>query len=91
MKNLAKITINGRVQGVWFRAFTRDKARMLKLKGWVRNQPDGTVYTEVIGDRSVIDTFIQELYQGSELSHVDNVDVKWESFDDCFSGFEIRY
>ena len=40
----AKIRVNGKVQGVWFRAFTRDRATELGLTGWVQNETDCSVY-----------------------------------------------
>jgi acylphosphatase len=44
-----QITVSGKVQGVWFRKSTQDKARELGLRGFVRNQPDGSVYIEASG------------------------------------------
>ncbi len=88
---LAKITVKGRVHGVWFRAFTRDVARELKLNGWVKNQPDGTVYAEVMGRESQIEKLINQLTEGPELSQVDNVSVKWEKSEHLEKGFHIQY
>ncbi|MFB3133999.1 MAG: acylphosphatase, partial [Rhodothermales bacterium] len=45
----------GRVQGVYFRAFTRNQARRLGLHGWVRNDDDGSVYLEAEGPRAILD------------------------------------
>ncbi len=89
--SLAKITVKGRVQGVWFRAFTREKARALKISGWVKNQRDGTVYAEATGDRPDLDQLIQYLYQGPESSHVEDIEVVWGTTDQRYSGFEVRY
>ncbi|MBC8215923.1 MAG: acylphosphatase [Candidatus Marinimicrobia bacterium] len=88
---LAKITVKGRVHGVWFRAFTRNIARELKLNGWVKNQSDGTVYTEVTGSRPQIGKLIHYLTVGPELSQVDDVSVKWEKPDHLEKGFYIQY
>ncbi len=88
---VAKITIAGRVQGVWFRAFTRDQARRIGLRGWVKNRLDGSVYTEVTGEQSDIEKFILQLSNGPELSRVEDVSVEWESSDQTFDKFEIRY
>jgi acylphosphatase len=67
--------ISGRVQGVGFRFFTKQKARSLKLSGWVRNRLDGRVELEVIGKPEAIDKLISWLYQGSPLSWVDNIEI----------------
>ena len=45
-----KATVSGKVQGVWFRDFTRKEATNLNVVGWVKNMPDGTVYLEAEGE-----------------------------------------
>ncbi|MBL4736088.1 MAG: acylphosphatase, partial [Flavobacteriales bacterium] len=54
-----KIRIEGKVQGVWFRASTRDEAGRLGLRGFVRNEPDGSVYAEVEGEENEINEFVK--------------------------------
>jgi acylphosphatase len=49
-KKRAHVIVEGRVQGVFFRAYTSDEAKKLGLTGWVRNRPDGTVEALVEGD-----------------------------------------
>jgi len=75
-KLLYKIEVKGRVQGVWFRKYTYQKALDLGLKGFVRNEQDNSVYVEVIGDLPRLDKFVKWLYQGSPLSKVNSVDYK---------------
>lgn len=67
--------ISGRVQGVGFRFFTKQKALSLKLSGWVRNRLDGRVELEAVGEPEAIDKLINWLYKGSPLSRVDNIEV----------------
>ena len=55
MKKRVNIIVYGRVQGVWYRAYTRDKAIELGLKGWVRNNPDGTVEIEELFEARYFD------------------------------------
>jgi acylphosphatase len=74
----ARIVVRGRVQGVFFRAETRDRARSLDLAGWVRNNPDGTVEAVFEGDRDRIDSMLTWCRRGPALAQVDAVDVEWE-------------
>ena len=84
-----QIKVTGRVQGVFFRASTRDKAVELGLYGFVRNEPDGSVYMEVQGDRK------NELVAwvkagGPPLGRVDEMTME-EGEDMDFSTFEVRH
>jgi acylphosphatase len=86
-----RIRIEGRVQGVWFRASTRRIARELALTGWVRNEPDGTVLAEATGPSGNIEKFIDWCHHGPELAKVrevtvEEIDVSARGFND----FEIR-
>ena len=83
--------ISGRVQGVWFRAFTRDSAQALGITGWVRNLPDGRVETVAEGDDKAIQAFVDALWQGPPMAQVTNVEIDEETVTHEFSGFEIRY
>ena len=74
----ARVVVRGRVQGVFFRAETRDRARSLDLAGWVRNNPDGTVEAVFEGDRDRIDSILAWCRRGPALARVDGVDVEWE-------------
>ena len=87
----AKIRIKGKVQDVWFRAFTREKATELGVTGWVQNETDGAVYLEANGEKSKLDLFIDKLKQGSERSVVDDVEVEWAPAGDNWTHFDIRY
>jgi len=69
------VVVDGRVQGVWFRAWTRQEANKLGLRGWVRNRRDGTVEAVLCGENSVVDDMVQRLHVGSPASRVDNVTV----------------
>lgn len=71
-----KIIIEGKVQGVWFRVSTRDEAIRIGLKGFVRNERDGSVYTEVEGEEQVLNDFVRWCHIGSEQSDVQKVSVK---------------
>lgn len=65
------ITVSGKVQGVWFRKYTQQKAKDLKLLGVVKNQSDGSVYIEAVGNKKTLYDFIDWLKtEGSPLSQV---------------------
>ena len=70
-----QIVIRGKVQGVWFRVSTRNKAQALGVLGIVKNQADGSVYIEAEGDEMILTNFIAWCYEGSEFSRVDSVDI----------------
>jgi acylphosphatase len=73
-----RAVIRGRVQGVFFRAETRDRARSLGLSGWVRNVPDGSVEAVFEGERERIESILDWCRRGPGLAEVDDVDVEWE-------------
>jgi acylphosphatase len=70
--------VHGRVQGVFFRDYTRRKARELGVAGWVRNLPQGTVETVVEGEPDKVAAMVDWLHEGSPLSAVSSVDVSEE-------------
>jgi acylphosphatase len=80
-----QIQVNGKVQGVWFRASTQRKANELNIKGIVKNLPNGDVYIEAEGEESALEDFVKWCHQGSDHSRVDNVtvsEIKEKSFED---------
>lgn len=85
----AHIIVSGRVQGVGFRAFVQFQATHSGLDGWVRNCTDGTVETEVEGDRGVIDVFLEQIRKGPALSRVDTVQVDWKEANRQTKGFLV--
>ena len=50
--------ITGKVQGVWFRAYSRDSALSLNIDGWVKNDPDGSVFGKAVGSEKNMEKFI---------------------------------
>ena len=85
------IIVEGRVQGVYFRSFTRDQAVKLDLTGWVRNRPDGSVEALVEGDKASVEKMEQWFYQGSPHSRVDMVHTTEEPPVGDNTSFEIQY
>jgi acylphosphatase len=74
----ARVVVRGRVQGVFFRAETRDRARSLGLAGWVRNNADGTVEAVFEGDRERVESMVEWCGRGPSHASVDDVEIGWE-------------
>lgn len=86
----AEITVHGLVQGVGFRYFVFRKATALGLKGFVKNQYDGTVLTVVEGEKHLIESLFNDLKIGPMHADVRDIKISWQSFVGEFSNFEIR-
>lgn len=85
-----RAVVTGRVQGVCFRAHTRDYARANGLLGYVRNCADGTVEVEATGEPSVLDEFLQWLHHGPPSARVSKVDTTWLADGKPFNDFSVR-
>ncbi len=83
--------IHGRVQGVNFRSTTQREAQRLKLGGWVRNNPDGTVEVVAEGSRDLLEAFEGFLHNGPLAADVESVDLSWHEGTGKFDYFSIKY
>lgn len=72
MKNIA-FKVEGKVQGVYFRASTKEKAQSLDIKGFVRNESDGSVYGEAQGSEKAMEEFINWLHKGPSNANVESL------------------
>jgi len=86
-----RVRIDGRVQGVCFRAATRSRALELGLGGWVRNLRDGRVEALFEGPADGVDEMLLWCRKGPPLASVSSVEVLEEPPGDPGRGFEIRY
>jgi acylphosphatase len=84
------LRIEGRVQGVYFRASTVAQARKLGVTGWVMNCSDGSVEAVAEGRNNEIEELIAWCRQGPPGAHVTLVDVRYENARDEFRGFSIK-
>lgn len=75
MKTLS-IIVTGKVQGVWYRQGTREKAISLGITGVVRNEPDGSVFIVATGTDAQLEDFISWCRQGPPRAQVNNLEVK---------------
>jgi len=68
-----RVRIEGKVQGVWFRAWTAEEAMARGLRGWVRNRRDGSVEAQFAGPADSIDDMIAACRRGPPLARVDGI------------------
>jgi acylphosphatase len=85
------VVIEGRVQGVFFRASTRDEARARGLNGWARNLPDGRVEAVFEGDKRVVENMLAWCHKGPPHAYVDRVEVEWQAHLGDLMDFRIVY
>ena len=85
----ATVVVRGSVQGVFFRAETRDRARSLGLAGWVRNARDGTVEAAFEGEGERVESMVDWCRRGPAGAEVDDVEVAWVE-PEGEEGFSIR-
>ncbi|WP_417831543.1 acylphosphatase [Terasakiella sp.] len=69
------LKITGRVQGVWYRAWTRETALTLEIDGWVRNRMDGSVEALIHGEEDKLTKLIELCRKGPPAAKVDDVIV----------------
>lgn len=91
MKKRILAIVSGRVQGVLFRYFTREKAKELGLVGTVRNLSDGTVEVIAEGDEGSLKELVKWLWKGPVLAKVKKVEVIWADAMEEFEDFKIIY
>jgi len=86
----AEIIVEGRVQGVFYRAFTEAAANELGLSGYCRNLDDGSVLVKAEGDRTLIEKLIRKLWVGPPPAHVVDIRVHWGPWEGTHHGFKTR-
>ena len=85
----ARVFVSGRVQGVYYRANTREAATERGVDGWVRNLADGRVEAVFEGPERAVEDLIEWCHGGSPAARVDDVEVKYEE-PEGERGFDIR-
>jgi acylphosphatase len=84
-----KVHVTGRVQGVFFRAWTVEQAERLQVNGWVRNCPDNSVEAHLEGEDGAVNWLIDLIGDGPPSARVANVRVTEAAFEGL-TGFEVR-
>ncbi|WFP48874.1 acylphosphatase [Methylomonas sp. EFPC3] len=90
MTDCVHIIVKGRVQGVYFRAYTQKQAVKLNLSGFVRNLADGSVEIVASGHSEELQKLVAWCHRGPLLAKVGEVTVTPHHSDEHFAGFEIR-
>ena len=85
-----KILIKGKVQGVWFRASTKQQAEILGIVGWVRNTKEGAVEGVFQGAKEKVDDLIHWCHQGPSFAQVTEVIVESYQGNEQYTSFNIR-
>jgi len=76
----AHIFVSGRVQGVFFRAETQERAQQLGLTGWVKNLADGRVEAVFEGDRARVEEMLEWAKKGPSGAIVNDFQLLWEEY-----------
>ncbi|MGM0597794.1 MAG: acylphosphatase [Myxococcota bacterium] len=86
-----KLTIKGRVQGVFFRSSTRETAQTLGLKGWVRNLANGDVEITAQGQKESLQKLYEWAQIGPPAARVDKIEKKFKPPTEHFKNFKVKY
>ncbi len=85
-----RVGIEGRVQGVWYRAWTVERAAALGLRGWVRNRRDGSVEALLSGPPAAVAEMLRAFWQGPPAASVTTVTSRPAPGDEVPGGFTQR-
>lgn len=89
-KRSVKINVKGRVQGVGFRYSTQRQAERLGVKGWVRNERDGTVTVVAEGPKPAVDAMVRWLQEGPGFAKVADMDLREYPYEGRYSSFTVE-
>jgi len=93
MPELAHLTaiVHGKVQGVYYRAFASRVAKLLSLKGYVKNVANGDVEVEAEGEKGLLEELLHRLKAGPDGAVVEKIDVTWPEYTGKYRAFDVRY
>ena len=89
VKKAVKLTVQGTVQGVFFRNFVKDHADKLKLRGFIRNLESGDIEVIAEGEKENLQSFAELLKKGPEHSQIRNVKFEEKKWSGDFQDFKI--
>jgi acylphosphatase len=87
MEVCVRCVVSGRVQGVWFRASTREQAERLGIRGYANNRPDGRVEVLACGEQAAVDRLRDWLWQGPPNAYVTDVRCDTVAAPKALTGF----
>ena len=85
-----RVRVRGRVQGVFFRAETAERARSLDVGGWISNEPDGSVKAVFEGERGKLESLVAWCERGPRGASIEAVEAEWQEPRRDVSGFTVR-
>ncbi len=92
MKTRVRILVSGKVQGVFFRKSTKNKAQELDITGWVRNLDDGRVEAVFEGEKEKVEKMVEWARKGPDYAEIKDIKITPEEYTGEFSGFTVlRY
>jgi acylphosphatase len=89
MKMSYRITVSGKVQNVGFRYYTAVTAQEFNIDGFVKNEPDGSVYIEAEGEKDALETFLHWCRRGPQWARVDRFDIQEQPLMN-YKGFRVK-
>jgi acylphosphatase len=89
MKKSYRMTVYGKVQNVGFRFYTARTAEEFNITGFVRNEPDGSVYIEAEGEKDALETFITWCHRGPQWARIDQFDIQEQPLMN-YKGFQVK-
>ncbi len=81
--------IEGKVQGVFYRVWSKNVAKDLNIKGWIKNLDDGRVEAMLEGRREDVEELIERMKHGPDMAKVDKINTKILESSEDFEGFAI--
>lgn len=91
MKTRIHVFVSGRVQGVFFRSAAKHYADRYKVKGWIRNLPDGKVEAVFEGEKKDVEKMIEFCKHGPTSARVTTLNVTSEKYTGEFDSFKMKY
>lgn len=88
-KARAHLIVEGVVQGVFFRANTKEQADRKGVYGWAKNRPDGTVEAVLEGEEESVKKLIEWCHHGPPGAVVKNVNIEWQVYEGKFKNFTV--
>ncbi|MDE0088630.1 MAG: acylphosphatase [Candidatus Poribacteria bacterium] len=84
------VLISGKVQGVFFRNFTKKNAKQLGINGYAKNLANGKVEVVAEGDKRQLDALVKLLRQGPPAAKVDDVKIEERDFTGEYKSFDVK-
>ena len=91
MQKRLELIISGKVQGIFFRKFIKEKADLLNLRGFVQNEPNGTLKAIAEGEENKLKELVIYAKTGPKLAQITDLKTSWSNPTNEFKQFDIKY